>query len=50
MQVIQLLYNNNPSEYGITIAASLLAMLPPLIIFAFAQDKIVQGVALSGIK
>lgn len=50
MQVIRLLYNNNPSEYGITIAASLLAMLPPLIIFAFAQDKIVQGVALSGIK
>jgi len=50
MQVIRLLYNNNPSEYGITIAASLLAMLPPLLIFAFAQDKIVQGVALSGIK
>ncbi len=50
MQVIRLLYNNNPSEYGITIAASLLAILPPLMIFAFAQDKIVQGVALSGIK
>ncbi len=50
MQVIRLLYSNNPSEYGITIAASLVSMLPPLIIFAFAQKKIVQGIALSGIK
>lgn len=50
MQVIRIINNNNPSEYGITIAASLISMIPPLIIFAFAQKKIVQGVALSGIK
>ena len=50
MQVIRLLYSNNPSDYGIVIAASLISMLPPLIIFAFAQKEIVQGVTLSGIK
>ena len=50
MQVIRIINNNNPSEYGITIAASFISMIPPLIIFAFAQKKIVQGVALSGIK
>ena len=50
MQVIKLLYSNNPSDYGVTIAASLISMLPPLVIFAFAQKQIVQGVTLSGIK
>lgn len=50
MQVIKMLYSNNPSDYGIVIAASLISMLPPLIIFAFAQKEIVQGVTLSGIK
>ena len=50
MQVIRLLYSNNPSDYGIVIAASLISMVPPLIIFAFAQKQIVQGVTLSGIK
>lgn len=50
MQVIKILFNNNPSEYGIVIAASLISMVPPLIIFAFAQKQIVQGVTLSGIK
>lgn len=50
MQVIRLLYNKFPSEYGVVIAASLVSMLPPLIIFAFAQKHIVQGAVLSGIK
>ena len=50
MQVIRLLYSDNTSDYGVVIAASLISMLPPLIIFAFAQKQIVQGVTLSGIK
>ena len=50
MQVIRLLYNKFPSEYGVVIAASLVSMLPPLIIFGFAQKHIVQGAVLSGIK
>ena len=50
MQVIRMLYNKNPSDYGITIAASLISMLPPLVLFAVAQKHIVQGVVLSGMK
>lgn len=50
MQVIKLFSTKYPNDYGITIAASLVAMLPPLIIFAVAQKHIVQGVTLSGVK
>ena len=50
MQVIKLFSTKYPNDYGITIAASLIAMLPPLIIFSVAQKHIVQGVTLSGVK
>lgn len=50
MQVIRWLFEHNSNDYGVVIAASLISMLPPLIIFAIAQKQIVQGAVLSGIK
>ena len=50
MQVIVAIKSRYPNEYGATVAASLIAMLPPLIIFGVAQKHIVQGVTLSGVK
>jgi len=37
-------------EYGPTLAASLLALLPLLVVYVFAQRFFVQGVATSGLK
>lgn len=50
MQIIRLLSIQNGGEYGITIAACLICMIPPLIIFAVLQKRIVEGVTLSGMK
>lgn len=50
MQIIRLLSIQSGSEYGITIAASLICMIPPLIIFAVLQKHIVEGITLSGMK
>lgn len=50
MQIIRLLSIQNGGEYGITIAACLICMIPPLIIFAILQKRIVEGVTLSGMK
>ncbi|UUZ95257.1 carbohydrate ABC transporter permease [Paenibacillus sp. P25] len=37
-------------EYGPTLAASAIALLPPLLIYAAAQKYFVQGIATSGLK
>lgn len=37
-------------EYGATLAASALSLLPLLVVYAFAQRYFVQGVATSGLK
>ncbi len=50
MQIVRLLSIQNGGEYGITIAACLICMIPPLIIFAILQKRIVEGVTLSGMK
>lgn len=50
MQVIRVLKTSYSGEFGIVIAATLLAILPPLIIFAIFQKKIVAGIAISGLK
>lgn len=50
MQIIRLLSIQNGGEYGVTIAACLICMLPPLVIFAILQKRIVEGVTLSGMK
>ncbi len=38
------------TEYGLTLAASVLCTVPVLIVFLAAQRQIIQGVALSGLK
>ncbi len=50
MQVIRVLKTSYSGEYGIVIAATLLAIAPPLLIFAIFQKKIVAGIAISGLK
>ena len=50
MQVIASFRTRFAGNYGVVIAASLISMIVPTVIFRFAQKKIVQGVALSGIK
>ena len=50
MQVIASFRTRYAGNYGVVIAASLISMTVPTLIFIFAQKKIVQGIALSGIK
>lgn len=50
MQVIKYLAKSATTGYGVTIAATLIAMIIPMTLFIILQKKIVQGVALSGIK
>lgn len=50
MQVIRVLKTSYAGEYGIVIAATILAVAPPLIIFIIFQKKIVAGIAISGLK
>lgn len=50
MQVIRVLNSSYAGEYGIVIAATIIAISVPLIIFAVFQKKIVEGIAISGLK
>lgn len=50
MQYIYMLGNYEPRDYGKVIAATVVAITVPLIVFAVFQKKIVEGVALSGLK
>jgi multiple sugar transport system permease protein len=50
MQVIRVLNSSYAGEYGIVIAATLMAIAIPLVIFAIFQKKIIQGIAISGLK
>jgi multiple sugar transport system permease protein len=38
------------TEWNIVMAATLVAMLPPLIVYAFSQDKLMGGIASVGIR
>jgi multiple sugar transport system permease protein len=38
------------TEWNIVMAATLIAMLPPLIVYAFSQDKLMGGIASVGIR
>ena len=40
----------NTSEYGPLMAAALIASMPILIIFMFAQNKFIEGMTMSGVK
>jgi multiple sugar transport system permease protein len=37
-------------DYGLTMAAAILAIVPVVIVYAILQDKIIEGVARTGIK
>lgn len=50
MQVIKYMAKSTSTGYGVTIAGTLIAMIPPLIVFAILQKRILRGVTLSGIK
>ena len=38
------------TEWNIVMAATLVAMLPPLIVYAFSQNKLMGGIASVGIR
>jgi len=42
--------SNNPTPYGIVMAASILSILVPLVLFLFLQRYFVQGIATTGLK
>lgn len=50
MQIIRSMSSVYSTEYGKVMAATTIAILPPLILFFIFQKYIVQGVVLSGIK
>ncbi|HDY75486.1 MAG TPA: carbohydrate ABC transporter permease [Candidatus Marinimicrobia bacterium] len=47
---IALFQSSYSSEYGLTIAASLICTLPVIIAFLFFQKHIIKGISLSGLK
>lgn len=47
--IAKLLGDNNMNN-GLTMAGAIISMLPPLIVYLFLQDKIIEGVAYTGSK
>lgn len=50
MQVIMSLNSSYKGSYGVVIAATLLSLIVPCLVFAIFQKKIVEGIALTGTK
>lgn len=50
MQVIRLLNSSYASQFGIVIAATVMSLIIPMIVFAIFQKKIVEGIAITGMK
>lgn len=50
MQIIQTLSVSYAGDYGVVIAATLMSLVVPIIVFAIFQKKIVEGIALTGTK
>lgn len=50
MQVIRSFRNQYTEAYGVVMAASVIGVIPPLLIFMFFQKDIVKGMLISGIK
>ncbi len=48
--VISSLKGNYSTHYGLVMAGSMLAFMPPFLLYVFLQKEFVQGIALSGIK
>lgn len=47
---ISALKGNYSTNYGLVMAGSTLAFLPPFLLYAFLQKEFVEGIALSGVK
>jgi multiple sugar transport system permease protein len=47
---VSVLRNNYQSNYGLVMAGSTLAFMPPFILYLILQKQFVEGIALSGIK
>ena len=50
MQVIRSYYNMYSNSYGVVLAGSIIAALPPILVFLCFQRYIVKGLMISGIK
>ena len=50
MQVIRSYNNMYASNYGVVLAGSAIAALPPILVFLLFQRHIVKGLMISGIK
>lgn len=47
---ISTLKGNYSTNYGLVMAGSVLAFLPPFVLYLILQKQFVEGIALSGIK
>lgn len=47
---ISALKGNYSTNYGLVMAGSMIAFLPPFILYVFLQKQFVEGIALSGVK
>lgn len=50
MQVLRILNGSKAGDYGVVVAAALMALVIPVTLFAIFQKYIMQGIAISGIK
>lgn len=50
MQVIRLLSSSYASRFGIVIAATVMSLIIPLTVFGVFQKKIIEGIAITGMK
>ena len=47
---ISALKGNYSTNYGLVMAGSVLAFLPPFVLYIFLQKQFVEGIAPSGVK
>lgn len=50
MQIIRSLNGSYQGEYGVVIAATLMSLVIPIILFAVFQKRILEGISLTGMK
>lgn len=50
MQIIRSLNGSYQGEYGVVIAATLMSLVIPIVLFAIFQKRIVEGISLTGMK
>ncbi len=50
MQIVRSFRNQYTEAYGVVMAASVIGVIPPLLVFMFFQKDIVKGMLISGIK